>query len=78
MNAFGGNGEHYQEGSSTGARSESKVQGQVVGRGDTGVCISSLLITSVSSRNIKQDARRLSSENEVGDERIGLRIEARL
>lgn len=56
--------------------SEYKAQGQVLGRGDSGIFVSSFLITSIFSRNIKQDVKRFSAENKVGGNRIGLRIEA--
>lgn len=52
---------------------EIRVLGQVVGRGDGGVCTTYLLITCGFLRNTKQEARRLSGENEVGEDRIVLR-----
>lgn len=55
--------------------SEYKAQQQIVDRGDSVTCVSSFLIISFFSRNIKQDAKRFSAENEVGENRIGLRIE---
>ena len=49
------------------------VLGQVVGRGDGGVCTTYLLIACGFLRNTKQEARKLSGENEVGEDRIVLR-----
>ena len=45
----------------------------MVGRGDGGLCTTYLLITCGFLRNTKQEARRLSGENEVGEDRIVLR-----
>ena len=45
----------------------------MVGRRDGGVCTAYRLIVCGFLRNTKQEARKLSGENEVGEDRIVLR-----